>query len=208
MPTTLLIIRHGDVPGIDPPTFRGRAELALTALGRQQAELTATYIQRAWRASEVLTSPLQRCVETGSMIAKAAGVRSRIVEGLNDLDYGAWQMKPHALARAENPALFAGWLAFPHRVRFPGGESLQALVARTGEVLREILAGPGDRTIVLVGHDSVNRALLLQLLDMPLSSYWTFVQRPCGISEVQIEDQRARAVRINETAHLYAASPS
>jgi probable phosphoglycerate mutase len=29
---------------------------------------------------------------------------------------------------------------------------------------------PGD-TIVLVGHDSVNRALLLQFLDLALSAY-------------------------------------
>jgi probable phosphoglycerate mutase len=43
-------------------------------------------------------------------------------------------------------------------VRFPGGESLQDLVARTADTLRFILEHHVGDTVVLVGHDSVNRA--------------------------------------------------
>ena len=39
--TTLLLIRRGEVPGISPPTFRGRQELELTDRGRAQAQRTA-----------------------------------------------------------------------------------------------------------------------------------------------------------------------
>ena len=42
-------------------------------------------------------------------------------------------------------------------------------MARTANALRMVLARHPDETIVLVGHDSVNRALLLELLDLPLS---------------------------------------
>jgi broad specificity phosphatase PhoE len=38
---TLLLIRHGEVPGISPPQFRGRQELELTERGRAQAQRTA-----------------------------------------------------------------------------------------------------------------------------------------------------------------------
>jgi hypothetical protein len=62
-------------------------------------------------------------------------------------------------------------------VRFPDGESPQDLAARTADALRLVLARHGNDTIVLVGHDSVNRALLLQLMDLPLSAYWRIRQR-------------------------------
>jgi len=48
----------------------------------------------------------------------------------------------------------------------------------------------------------VNRALLLQLLDQPLSSYWRLAQRPCCINEIDILDGHIQVERINETHHL------
>jgi len=59
-----------------------------------------------------------------------------------------------------------------------------------------------DATVVLVGYDSVNRALLLQLLDMPLSAYWRIAQHPCCINEIDVVDGRIQVLRINETHHL------
>ena len=67
-------------------------------------------------------------------------------------------------------ALFAAWFETPQLVRFPGGESLQDLAARVADALRFVLTRHTDGTIVIVGHDSVNRALLLQLLDLPLAA--------------------------------------
>ena len=77
-------------------------------------------------------------------------------------------MRTHDEVKAEAPEAFRMWHAAPHLVRFPGGESLQDLVARTSDALRTMLARHAGQTVVMVGHDSVNRALLLQLLDQPL----------------------------------------
>jgi probable phosphoglycerate mutase len=59
-----------------------------------------------------------------------------------------------------------------------------------------------QETLVLVAHDSVNRALLLQLLEQPLSAYWRTMHAPCGISEIDINAGQAQVRRMNETAHL------
>jgi probable phosphoglycerate mutase len=86
--------------------------------------------------------------------------------------------------------------------RFPGGESLQDLVARTSDALRVALARHPKETVVMVGHDSVNKALLLQLLDQPLSAYWKVSQDPCTLNEVDIDDGVIQVRRINDTSHL------
>ena len=67
-----------------------------------------------------------------------------------------------------------------------------------------VLARHPDETIVLVGHDSVNRALLLQLLDQPLSAYWRIAQEPCCINEIDVTGGEISVRRINDTQHLDA----
>ncbi len=200
--TKILLIRHGYVAGIKPERFRGREPLALTERGCAEAQAVARRIAGTWRPSKIYTSPMGRCVATGAAIAKACGIAAEVCDDLNDIDYGAWQFKTYEQAKSENPLLFAAWFATPHLIRFPNGEALQDLVARAANVLRLVLARHPDETIVLVGHDSVNRALLLELLDQPLSAYWRVAQEPCCLNEIDIVAGKICVRRINETRHL------
>ena len=200
--TKILLTRHGHVEGIKPEQFRGRQDLALTARGRAETEALARRIAAAWRPSKIYTSPLGRCIETGAAIAKACGIDAAVCGDLTDIDYGRWQFKTFGDARREDPELFAAWFTTPHLIRFPDGEALQDVVARTANALRLALARHPDQTIVLVAHDGPNRALLLQLLDQPLSAYWRTEQDPCCINEIDIEGRDVRIARLNETRHL------
>jgi len=200
--TRILLTRHGHVDGIKPKRFRGREDLALTPLGLRQAEALAARIAREAKPIAIYTSGLQRCVVTGAAIARACGVSSSILEGLMDIDYGLWQMRVQDEIKVEQPELFHLWHDAPQLVRFPGGESLQDLVARSSEALRTVLARHPDQTVVMVGHDSVNRALLLQLIDQPLSAYWKIAQDPCCLNEIEIDGGWVEVRRINDTAGL------
>jgi phosphoserine phosphatase len=144
----------------------------------------------------------KRCLETGEAIAKACGIESLVIDELNDIDYGAWQSRSYEEIEETNPELFAAWFATPHLVRFPNGESLQDMVARTADALRLVLDRHVEDTVVLVGHTSVNRALLVQLVDQPLSAYWRLAQAPCCVNEIDVVGGRIAVVRINETQHL------
>jgi probable phosphoglycerate mutase len=200
--TKILLVRHGHVEGIKPERFRGRSELPLTHRGVSEAQAVARRIASAWRPVMIYTSPMQRCIETGHAIAKACGVESQAIAELNDIDYGAWQSRSYEEIEKTEPQLFAAWFATPHLVRFPGGESLQDMVARTADALRLVLNRHVEDTVVMVGHTSVNRALLVQLIDQPLSAYWRLAQAPCCINEIDVVDGRVTVVRINETQHL------
>jgi len=202
--TKIILTRHGHVEGIKPARFRGRTELPLTELGRAQAKAVAGRIANTWSAVKVYTSPMGRCVTTGQEIAMACRVASEPIEALNDLDYGQWQWRTFDEVQAKWPELFATWHTAPHLVRFPGGDSLQDLLARTANALRFVLERHASETevVVFVGHDSVNRALLLQLLDLSLSAYWRIAQEPCAINEIDMLDGHICVQRMNETHHL------
>jgi probable phosphoglycerate mutase len=208
--TKIILARHGHIEGISPRRFRGRKDVPLSTFGRAQAEATAKRISATWRPSVVYTSPLGRCVATGAAIAAACGVEGKILDALNDLDYGTWQWKTHDEMEAAFPELYKRWHIAPQLCRFPKGESLQDLVARAGDVLRYVLKEHHEEVLVLVGHDSVNRALLMQGLEQSLFAYWRTVFDPCGISEIDFVGDTALVRRVNELAHLehLAKSPS
>ncbi|HUN76579.1 MAG TPA: histidine phosphatase family protein [Steroidobacteraceae bacterium] len=199
---TLILVRHGHVEGIHPERFRGRRDIPLTVQGRRQARATAQYIAARWHPKMVYTSPLQRCVQTGREIATACGSDFVQLEDLNDLDYGTWQWCTHEEARAKSPQLLDRWLTAPHLVRFPKGESLQDVIARVSNVIRMVLEHHSTEAVVAVGHDSGIRAMLLQLLEQPISAYWRLAHHPAAVSEVDVRSHGARVIRINETHHL------
>ncbi len=202
--TRILMVRHGHVAGIDPPRFRGRCETPLTELGQRQAAATAARLAASVKVAAVWTSPVQRCVETGRAIAAATGAPAQVVGALNDLDYGDWTWLTYEAARTADADLFDRWYSAPTSVRFPGGESLQDLVLRAGDAMRLAAAeAVGDgRVLVLVTHDSVGRAMLMQALDQPLSAYRRLLISPCGITEIDAAGAHTQVLGVNATEHL------
>jgi broad specificity phosphatase PhoE len=203
----LLIVRHGHVEGIAPERFRGRRDITLSERGLEEARAVARYIASRYEPTRIFTSPLRRCVQTGQEIGRACNVSASVQPELTDLDYGDWEWQTHAEVARDWPKLFALWQTAPHRVRFPHGESLQDLAARVSNALRSILEHHSGETVVAVGHDSTNRVMLLELLDLALSGYRRLAQDPCGLSEVDMDMQRILVRRVNETQHL-TLSPS
>jgi phosphoserine phosphatase len=145
---------------------------------------------------------------TGAAIADACRIQSQTIDQLDDMDYGRWQMKTYEEMKAAEPELFSTWFATPHLMRFPGGESLQELASRSADALRVAVQRHPDQVVVMVTHDSVNRALLVQLADLPLSSYWRLVQDPCCINEIDIAAAKIQVRGINDTSHLDGIYPA
>ena len=200
--TTIILTRHGHVEGICPPRFRGQHPLPLSEQGLQESKMTADRIAATWRPVAVQTSPLERCVTTGQLIATACGLEATVSDSLEDLNYGDWQWKTWDEVKERWPAGYEQWRSTPHLMRFPFGESLQDIVLRSADAFRAAIQSFPDDLIVLVGHDSVNRALLLQLLDQPLSAYWRLAQDPCCINVIEYKGGQITVKSINDTRHI------
>jgi phosphoserine phosphatase len=200
--TELVLVRHGHVDWHEPERFRGRAELALSDRGRRQAQAAALQIAATWKPAAVYASPLGRCRATAAAIAAAFRLAVQPVEGLADIDYGAWQGLTREEAARRWPDEIDRWFRAPHLASIPGGETLPALLARTTAALTDILRRHQADTVVIVGHDSVNRLLLLHALELPLSRYWHLRQDPCGINSLSFADDSFVIRSLNGTQHL------
>ena len=65
-----------------------------------------------------------------------------------------------------------------------------------------MIASHPEDTVVIVGHDSINRVILLHALDLPLSRYWRLGQDPCAINEIDFSEGQFTVRSINGTDHL------
>jgi phosphoserine phosphatase len=200
--TELVLVRHGHVDWHNPERFRGRAELALSDRGHRQARAAALRIATTWKPDTVYTSPLGRCRATGAAIAAPFRIAVQPVEGLADIDYGAWQGLTRDEAAVRWPEEIDLWFRAPHLASIPGGETLAALLSRVSAALHDILRRHPTETLVIVGHDSVNRVLLLHAMELPLSRYWHLQQDPCGINTLSFNDGSFVIRSLNETQHL------
>jgi phosphoserine phosphatase len=200
--TRIILVRHGHVDWLMPERFRGRAELPLSSRGRRQAVVAAGYIAASWKPDAVYTSPLGRCRETGAAIAAPFRLEPQPIDGLSDIDYGEWQGLTRDQAKEHWPHETELWFRVPHLAAIPGGETLAVVLSRASAALRDVLRHHPDQTVVLVGHDSVNRVLLLFTLELPLSRYWHLRQDPCGINELIFDNGSFVVGSINQTQHL------
>ncbi|TMF82149.1 MAG: histidine phosphatase family protein [Chloroflexi bacterium] len=156
-PTTFYFVRHGESEGNAARVFTGQTDSPLTERGRQQAEAVADELASV-KFDRIVSSDLSRTRDTADVIAKRHGMRVEVVPELREIDVGDRTGKTFDETRGLpnwNDDGFVAW---------PGGETLDQVVARTlGAIERLTRESPG-KTILVVGHGGVNRILLSHFL--------------------------------------------
>jgi len=70
MPTTIILVRHGQTDWNRVEHFRGRFNVPLNDIGLKQADRVAKRISSQWKPVAIFTSPLSRAMQTAETIAK------------------------------------------------------------------------------------------------------------------------------------------
>lgn len=215
MPTVLLV-RHGRTAANADGTLAGRTPgVPLDETGRAQAVALAERLA-ALPLVAVLTSPLQRCVETAEALVACGGTRavprpvSTVEERLAECDYGDWTGQ--ALKRLTKDPLWPVVQAQPSAAVFPGGESMRAMQQRAVEAVRatdarvEAEHGP-DALWLAVSHGDVIKSVLADALGLHLDTFQRIVVDPCSVSVVRYTPLRPFVLRSNDSGDLTALVP-
>ena len=156
-PTTFYFVRHGESEGNAARVFTGHTDSPLTVRGREQAAAVAEELAQV-KFDRIVSSDLSRTRDTAEVIAKRLGKPVEIVPELREIDVGDRTGKSFDETRGLpnwNDDGFVSW---------PGGETLDQVLARTlGAIDRLTRESPG-KTILIVGHGGVNRILLSHFL--------------------------------------------
>ena len=198
----ITLARHGETDWNRREIFRGRADIELSETGTRQAELLAKYLSQAEIAA-VYASPLKRALKTAEAIASYHSLEVKTAIGLVDLDYGKWQGLPHKKVKERYPKLYAEWLKNPHRVKIPGGESLDDVRRRALGVVDRVTEQHTGK-LVLVSYRVVNKVLICALLGLDNSHFWNVRQDVSAITTFTYENGRFILTRHNDTSFLKA----
>jgi probable phosphoglycerate mutase len=143
----MLLVRHGQSEWNAVGRWQGRADPALTELGRLQARHAAT---RVGAVDVIVASPLVRALETARLISAVLGVGPVVVEAdLAERDAGEWE----GLTRAEIEDQWPGYLATDRRP--PGYEGHEVLVVRARAALDRVHEAYDGADVLVVTHGGV-----------------------------------------------------
>ncbi|MBI2238455.1 MAG: histidine phosphatase family protein [Actinobacteria bacterium] len=169
--TLVHLVRHGRTALNAEGRFRGRRDPPLDEEGRRQAEALARWLAPSGPGT-VCSSPLLRARQTAEPTARELGVEVAILDGLIDLDHGAWTGLTREEAAAHDPEAFAAFTASPLTAAVPGGESMAGLERRVFDALAEI----GDRhpgtAVVAVSHEIPIRLIAARLSGSGDEGFW------------------------------------
>ena len=196
----IILARHGETVWNIEKIYRGRSDVVLDELGIKQAERLGEYLSN-YVLEAIYSSPLKRALDTANIIARYQKIDVQIAEGLVDFDYGDWQRLPEREVKSLYPVLLNEWHNNPHKVRVPGGESLEDVRKRAVDVINDVLSNHHE-SVVLVSHRVVNKVLICSLLGLDNSHFWNIKQDVGGITAFNYIDGRFVLTKHNDTSHL------
>lgn len=182
------LLRHGETAyNADGNRYCGRTDICLTDKGLKQAETVFNQL-KGTKIDAVYSSPLQRARNTAEIAAGGAAVVTdpRLIE----VDFGNWEGKTKEEFIAENPSLWQAWVADPQISRAGGtGETGGEVVERVDEFYNDMLQRHVNGTILVVGHNGINRLYMASKLGMELKNYRRIVQENSSITLFELDDQ-------------------
>ncbi len=217
MVTRVILVRHGEssynverrVQGYcDESTLtdRGLAGARQVGIALSDIAFDAAY-----------SSPLRRAKDTADIILahlKQAPVQPlQTVERLKEIHLPLWEGMLFKDVEQKYPAEYEQWKDCPHELRMvvPGDDGpvdyfpVLDLYERATQFWQEFLPQNAGKTVLLVAHSGMNRALISTAIGLDPTSYQAVHQSNCGISVLNFVAGWGDLVQVeslNQTAHL------
>jgi broad specificity phosphatase PhoE len=202
----LHLIRHGEVFNPEHVCYADLPGFDLSPLGCRQAEDAAAYVAATAPEALLVTSPLDRALQTAEIVAGVLGVPAVADDRLVD-----WRLTSRwaGVVWEELPDRFPGeldaYLTHPHDLPFSPesiGEAAHRMAAAVDDLERD---HPGS-TAVVVSHQDPIQALRLRLTGRPLSGLAE--AKPRHAEVVTLRRTRSGWVEEGRWAPEAAADPS
>ena len=195
MIATALLVRHAAHAELGTLLSGRRRDVALSREGLDQAAIVADLLSTAPIAA-VYSSPRERAWYTARDIAEPHGLKVRIDEGLDEVDFGAWSGL--SFAQLDSDPDWQAWNEARGSARAPGGETMGEAVARATASLAEMAREHDGETFVAVSHCDIIRGVIAHHLGLPLDHLLRLEVDPASVSRIEIGPGGARILSVNE----------
>jgi probable phosphomutase (TIGR03848 family) len=201
-----ILVRHGRTAANADGVLAGRTPgIHLDETGRTQADKLGERLA-ALPLARIVSSPLERTLETAQAIARAQQQsprpRVRRDRGLIECGYGDWTGQP--LKNLTKQKLWKTVQQHPSAVLFPGGESMVQMQMRALSAVRrwnaEVEEQVGPNGIwAAVSHGDVIKAVVADALGLHLDQFQRIVIGPAAVCVVEYTATRPFVLHVNDT---------
>jgi len=182
----IYLLRHGETQyNADGNRYCGRTDIELTRAGIKQAQSVHHQLKNI-QIDAVYSSPLMRASTTAEIVIGNTVVNTdpRLIE----VDFGSWEGKTKEEFIAEDASLWEAWARDPENIRAGcTGETGREVIERVDSFYNEMLLKHENQTILVVGHNGINRLYMAFKLGMPLKNYSRIVQENSAITFFQLD---------------------
>ena len=198
-PTRLVLVRHA-VTAHTGPRLSGRLPgIDLSDEGVRQAEAVAQRLADV-PVVAVYASPIERTTQTALRIAARHGLTPRALPGVTEADYGEWTGGEIAeLAKTDEWGVVQ---RSPSRARFPGGESIREMQARTVAALEQVVSDHPHANVVVVSHADPIKSAIAHFTGVHLDLFQRIHVSPASVTVLEIHAQGCALVKCNDTGSL------
>jgi alpha-ribazole phosphatase len=209
-PTTIYLMRHGDIRQDNVKRYIGQADIALNALGRAQAiswrqELAGIPLRR------IYCSDLSRSHETACIIAEGRKAPVQPLSKLREINLGAWDGQAIDDVRSHYVGEYEKRGADMVYYRPPAGECFADVAARVIPLFEEIVRNSSGN-LLIVGHAGVNKVILCHILGMPLENLFRLRQDygclnviDCGREKMRLREMNLDSLAVRRVIAEAAA---
>ncbi len=190
--TSILLIRHGQTDAINRVLSGRTPRVHLNDVGRAQTLKLAGYVKSQYTLSGIISSPLERAVETAQPLADMHGLPLSINNGFTEFDFGEWTGL--TLDELHAKPEWAEYNRYRSLHSAPGGECIADVQRRAWLETQKVAREFDNTTVAVISHADVIRALLMLVLGMPLDNILRLTVPLASVSELVVGAGRGPVV--------------
>jgi probable phosphomutase (TIGR03848 family) len=204
-PLSRLVLARHAVTAQTGPLLSGRLPgIDLSDEGLGQADALAERLA-SLPVVAVYASPIERTTQTAVAVAARHQLEVRALDGVLEADYGEWAGQ--RLADLAKTDLWKVVQRTPSRARFPGGESLAAMQARTVAALDAVVAAHPGELVVVVSHADPIKAAVAHYTGVHLDLFQRIVISPASVTTFVFSEHGVALLKCNDTGTLDELKP-
>lgn len=173
----LYVARHGQTVWNAQNKVCGVTDVELTEKGIEQAEKLADIVPD--NIDVIITSPLNRAIETGKIVAEKNNIPMHIEELLIEQNYGIYEgidrKDPQFLNNKRNFAY-----------RYPDGESMMQVAYRIYGFIDKIKKEYQGKNVLLISHGGVCRIIRTYFIDMTNEEFFNYTLKNGELEEYEL----------------------
>jgi len=205
--TEILLIRHGETAWNAVKRLQGHLDIPLNAEGTRQAKALAYALQNE-KLDAVISSDLQRAVQTAGEIARLQGVSTRLDAGLRERCFGGFEGQLYSDLPHLFPIEHAAWRAHDPDAEFPPGENQGETIRQFHQrIMTHIIYYAKQfegKKIAIVAHGGVLECAYRAAKDLPLDAPREVTIYNASINRFSYDRDRLQLVSWGDIAHLDA----